>query len=271
MKNPKRILALLAVILLLAVCAMPMVFAFGKGENAGNLFRLSIGLVIAVPVLAYICMMAVKLWGNKREKDEGMIKNVIFDVGNVLLSYDWEDYLASFGFSQEVYEKIADATFRSQTWVQRDKGDFDEETYRREFVENAPEYEKEILEVIEGSWKCLSLKEYAVSWVKYLRSQGYHLYVLSNYCAYILEKTEKIMGFLPYMDGVVFSCREKQIKPYPEIYNTLLDRYHLKSGECVFLDDTLANCTGAQDLGIRAIHFTSFEQAVRELESIGVK
>ena len=79
------------------------------------------------------------------------------------------------------------------------------------------------------------------------------------------------MSFLKYMDGVVFSCEAKQVKPEPEIYKTILKKYNLKPEKTVFIDDRKENCEGAEKAGIRAIQFQSFKQAAAELEKLGIK
>ena len=117
----------------------------------------------------------------------------------------------------------------------------------------------------------MHLYDYAETWVKYLKNQGYHLYVLSNYGTYMLERTKKDMPFLKYMDGVVFSCDVQQIKPEVDIYETLLKRYDLKPEKAVFMDDRAINCEGARKAGIRTIQFENLKQAAKELEELGVK
>ena len=79
------------------------------------------------------------------------------------------------------------------------------------------------------------------------------------------------MSFLKNMDGIIFSCEVKQIKPEPEIYKTVLGRYNLEPSETVFLDDRAENCEAARKLGIHAIQFKNFKQAAGELEKLGVK
>ena len=101
--------------------------------------------------------------------------------------------------------------------------------------------------------------------------KGYHIYILSNYSTYMLEKTQDELTFLKYVDGAIFSCQVKQIKPEPAIYQTLLNRYHLDPEKSVFLDDRAENCEGARKEGIHAIQFESFKQAAAELEKLGVK
>lgn len=199
------------------------------------------------------------------------VENIIFDVGNVLMEYGWEPYLKSFGFSEEKYEKIADAVFRSKVWNEQDRGLLPEEEYVNQYVALAPEYEKEIREVMEHTPECMSVYDYADTWVKYLKEKGYHLYVLSNYGSYMLNKNREQMSFLKYMDGVVFSCEVKQVKPEQEIYKTILKKYNLKPEKTVFIDDRKDNCEGAEKAGIRAIQFKSFKQAAAELEKLGVK
>ncbi len=64
-----------------------------------------------------------------------------------------------------------------------------------------------------------------------LKSQGYHLYILSNYSQFMLDQTRPgKMPFLKNMDGVIFSCEVQQIKPEADIYETLLSRFGLKTG-----------------------------------------
>ena len=274
MKNWKRAAAIGGVVLLLLVFCLPMVFAFGDSEGSQAAFRGALAAAILVPVMAYIFLLGFKFFGRKKtvqETEERMIENIIFDVGKVLVEFDWEGYLKSFGFSEDKYEKIADATFRNQIWNERDRGLYDEEEYVRQFCAEAPEYEADIREVMRRSPETIHAFDYAETWVKYLKNQGYRLYILSNYSNYMLERNKDEMGFLKYMDGVVFSCQVQELKPEREIYQKLLDMYDLKPEKSVFLDDRKENCEGAQALGIHTIQFRDLKQAALELEKLGVK
>lgn len=271
MKNWKRLLAGAGVILMLLAFCLPMIFAFGKGESSDSLFLGAIGIAFIVPILIYMFMMAYRIFGRKEKTMNRDVENIIFDVGNVLMEYGWEPYLKSFGFPKEKYEKIADAIFRSKVWNEQDRGLLPEEEYISQYVALAPEYEKEIREVMKRSPECMSVYDYADTWVKYLKEKGCHLYVLSNYGSYMLNRNREQMSFLKYMDGVVFSCEVKQVKPEPEIYKTILKKYNLKPEKTVFIDDRKENCEGAEKAGIRAIQFQSFKQAAAELEKLGIK
>ena len=274
MKNWKRAAAIAGVIVLLGVFCLPMVFAFGTGGDSENAFRGALAAAIMVPIMAYILLLGYRFFGRKKpgkEEENRMIDNIIFDVGQVLMQFDWEGYLKGFGFSPEKYEKIADATFRSSVWDERDRGLYEEEEYLRQFVALAPEYETDIREIIRRSYDTISLFPYAETWVKYLKQQGYHLYILSNYSQYMLDHTKQKMAFLKYMYGVVFSCEVQELKPEAAMYQKILSLYGLKAHRSVFIDDRKVNCEGAEALGIRTILFKSMKQAAEELKKLGVE
>lgn len=274
MKNNKKkqIGAWIAIIVLLLAACMPMFFAFGKGENAGNYFRAAIGVAIIVPVLAYAMWMVYRILDRDKKKERNsVVENIIFDVGKVLVKFEWEAYLDSFGFTPEKRDKIAKAVFLSDTWNERDRGSYEEEYYVNQMVKAAPDCEAEIRAVMKDSGKTIEKMEYADTWVRYLKDKGYKVYILSNYGNETMRMTKQKLTFLKYVDGAVFSCDVKQIKPEPEIYRTLIERYHLEPEKSVFLDDRKENCEAARKQGIHAIQFESFKQAAAELEKLGVK
>lgn len=274
MKKFKRYAALAAVVLLLIVFCLPMVFAFGTGEKYEAYFRAAFGAAILVPVLLYAMILVYKVLSKKNrqnDQENRAMENIIFDVGQVLVKFDWETYLKSYHFPEEKYEKLADVIFRSNIWNERDRSLLDEEEYINQMEHAAPEYEAEIRMVMKNSAKTISKLDYSETWVKYLKEQGYHLYILSNYSTAMLKQTRSMMSFLKYMDGVVFSCDVKQIKPEADIYRTLLNRYSLDPKKTIFIDDREENCAAARKEGIHAICFKSFKQAAAELEKLGVK
>lgn len=263
--------AILGIIILLAAAVMPMVFAFGKGEAAAGMFRASLAVAVMLPVLAYGMFLVYRLLKKKGETPSGTYRNIVFDVGQVLMRFDWEGYLDSYGFPEEKRDAIARSVFLSPIWGERDRGAFSEEEYIKQFVNLAPELENEIRKVVEDSDQSLTQMDYAQAWTAYLKSKGYRLYVLSNYGKVSLDKTRGKMNFLKNMDGAVFSCDVKVIKPEPEIYRILLDRYSLDPAQTVFLDDSEKNCAAARKLGITAIHFKNLQQAEEELRKLGIE
>lgn len=272
MKKWKKYAALMGAAVILIIFCLPLWFAL-KADFSINLFMASLFAVLFVAVMGYVIWMLFKML-NKKEQDEpgnGRIRNIIFDVGNVLVDFEWQDYLKNFGFPTEEYAVIAEKVFKSEIWNERDRGLYTEEEYVSQMIAQAPEYSEDIKKVMAQSGRTIKRFPYAETWIKYLKSKGYHLYILSNYSELILEQTrKKELTFLKDMDGIIFSCEVKQIKPEPDIYQTLLSTYGLNPEESVFLDDRKANCKTAEDLGIHTIVFESFKQATAELEKLGV-
>ena len=264
----KRILALIAVAVLLIVSFLPMIFAFRKGENSRGEFMAVVAVAIFVPIFSYVCLMIARvLKGRGPQRKEG-IRNVVFDVGNVLMLYDWQGFLKSFGYPEEKYNLLADGIFCSSLWNERDKGEKPDEEYIQDFVDSLPGYESEVREILKRSDETMHPVEYSVSWLRFLREQGCRIYILSNYSRYTLDLTKKDMDFLAEADGAVFSCDVHLLKPEPEIYRYLLEKYNLKAEECVFIDDRQENCDTAEAEGMHSIHFVNFPQAAKELEKM---
>lgn len=199
-----------------------------------------------------------------------MITTIIFDIGNVLADFTWREHYASFGYDDEMVERIGRATVMNPTWNENDRGVMKAEDIIKEFVATDPEIEEDIRKVLKDVRTMVSRNDYAIPWIQDLKGKGYRTLYLSNFsekaetdCAYALD-------FLPYMDGGILSYQEKVIKPMPEIYQLLIDRYSLVPEECVFMDDTQANLVGAEKFGIHTIHFQNQAQAIEELRRLGV-
>lgn len=281
MKRFKKIAALAGVILLLLVCVLPMVFALGDGEEAEMMFRGAFASVFWLPILLYAMLMVYKFMNRDKnnavhrtvqdESDEPVIKNVVFDIGKVLMSFDWEEFLKEFGFTGEKFDRIAAATILSDVWQERDKGILTEEEYVEQCVALDPEYEDEIRQVMKKTPDCVKLYPYAETWVKYLKKQGYRIYIISNFSQYMMENNVKNMPFRAHADGHVFSYEAHELKPDPIIYQMLLEKYFLNAQECVMIDDRPENCEGARNVGMKAVEFHDFKQAVEDLKKLGVE
>lgn len=195
-----------------------------------------------------------------------MIKTIIFDIGNVLAGFAWKEYFQKFGYSEETLKRIAKATVESSAWGEYDRGALSEDEIMDAFIANDPGIEKELRESLSNIQGMLLKYDYAIPWVKELKQKGYQVLVLSNFASRAYRDCKDVLGFLDYVDGGILSFKEKVIKPQPEIYQLLLDRYGLIPEECVFLDDTKENLTAAEAFGIHTIHFLTREQAAEELE-----
>ena len=199
-----------------------------------------------------------------------MITTIIFDIGNVLADFTWREHFASFGYDDEMVERIGWATVMNPTWNENDRGVMKAEDIIQEFVATDPEIEEDIRKVLKDVRTIVSRNDYAIPWIQDLKSKGYRTLYLSNFSEKAETDCAHALDFLPYMDGGILSYQEKVIKPMPEIYQLLIDRYSLVPEECVFMDDTQANLVGAEKFGIHTIHFQNQAQAIEELRRLGV-
>lgn len=199
-----------------------------------------------------------------------MINTVIFDIGRVLAGYGWEKYLRGIAPEEEAYRAVEQAVFLSPDWEEHDKGLLTEEEEIRDFISNAPKYEKEIRQTYENLGECVWKLDYALPWVQDLKSRGFRVFALSNWPKHIYDQRKDKLDFLDLMDGYILSYQEHVIKPDPAVFRLLLERYRIEPEKAVFIDDTLKNIEAAERLGIHGIHFRSLEQAKEELEKLGV-
>lgn len=200
-----------------------------------------------------------------------VIKNIIFDIGNVLSDFRWRDCLKDKGFDDDMVERIGRASVDSPLWREFDRGEWSEEKLMRAFIANDPEIEKELHLAFDDIRGMVTLRDYAVSWVRGFKERGYKVWYLSNFALKAERQCSDSLAFLPDMDGGILSYREHMVKPDPEIYRLLLNRYALKAVECVFIDDTAVNVEEAKRQGIHGIVFHSREQAEEELRALGVR
>lgn len=200
-----------------------------------------------------------------------MIKNIIFDIGNVLTDFRWRDFLRDKGFDDAMIGRIAKASVENPLWKEFDRGELAGEELMQAFINADPEIEDELHKAYDNIHGMVTIRDYAIPWVQELKAKGYKVWYLSNFS----EKTEiecaDSIAFIPYMDGGILSWKDKLIKPDPKIYQLMLERFKLTADECVFIDDLPENVQGAVNEGIHGIVFESREQVAEELKKLGVE
>ena len=197
-----------------------------------------------------------------------MIRNIVFDIGNVLVDYCWQDHIAHYGFTGEKADRIAHAMMLGPDWKELDRGVLRDEEFRRLLISKAPELEQEILLLMSDLSTLVRRRKGSIPWIQDLKARGYHTYYLSNYGEQVRRDTADSLDFMKEMDGGIMSYEVHQIKPDEKIYRMLLDRYHLKAEESIFLDDTNINVDGAIKVGMQGLRVENQEQAVRDLNAL---
>lgn len=203
-------------------------------------------------------------------KEKTMIKNVVFDIGNVLVNFRWRELMAQLQLSKEAQDRFEDYVFGSKWWHEFDHSTMDEEEVLCHLREDNEEYRDAFELVWENRDKLVEPYEYAVTWIADLQAAGYRVYLLSNYPAtlFSMHAENGSFPFLDMVDGKVVSGYVKMIKPEPDIYEYLVENYGLKASECVFLDDRAENVEGAKQVGMHGIQVHNYEQAKRELDEL---
>ena len=153
-----------------------------------------------------------------------MIRNIVFDIGNVLTDFRWREFLEDKGFDEEMVERIAKASAQTPLWNEIDRGVWDLEELMQAFIAKDPEIEKELRRAYENVTGMVTRREYAIPWIQELKAKGYGVYYLSNFSDKAYVECADALDFLPYTDGGILSYQEKLIKPDPEIYRLLLSR-----------------------------------------------
>ena len=187
-----------------------------------------------------------------------MIKTIIFDIGKVLMDYDFEAFIKKIYPNREIAEGVTSALFGDGRWDEVDRGVLSDCKLRASFVNAAPQWKREILYVYEHIGDGFYPMSYAKDWICELKERGFQVLYLSNYSTHAMASNWKVLDFLPLMDGGVFSCDAKMLKPDREIYEWICQKYNLVPSECVFFDDKKENVDAAAAYGMYAIQFTDY-------------
>ena len=277
MKNLKRLLAVLGSILLASIYILTLVLSLTDHSKAGNMLMASLLGTVIVPILLYAFELVDK-WTHPKDDiiaritpETDKIDTLIFDLGKVLVRYDFRKLLADLKYDEETAQAVADAMFLSPQWTEGDRGVETEEEILQSFIDNNPAYEQEIRQTFEEMGRTISLYSYTKDWMKYLKKRGYKLYILSNFSKPLYDRCQKELKFLELMDGGYMSWQIHCLKPEPEIFQKLLSDFQIDPSKAVFLDDMIDNVAEARAQGLNAIHFTGRKQALKQLLEFGVK
>lgn len=199
-----------------------------------------------------------------------MINTIVFDLGAVLI--DWNPhYLYGEIFKEDEMHHFL-ATVCTPAWNEEQDGGRSLEEATRVLIDRFPEHEENI-RFFYDRWPEMLRGEIpgTVELLKTIRGSGnYKLYALTNWSSETFPIALERFEFLSWFDGIVVSGDEKDRKPFPSFYRTLLNRYSIEPKEALFIDDNLRNVKAAEDLGIHAIHFVNPERLKEQFIAYGV-
>ena len=289
-KPYKRVLAWVGIVLLAGMYLLLLYEALTGSPDTYNVFIGCVAATIAVPILLWLLIWTIgaltgrhtvasldPMTSNKKHDKygnvvpEGEIDTVVFDIGNVLTNFAWEQFLENKGYDRKMVERMGRASVDSKDWVEFDKGDLTTEQICQRFADNDPGIGDELKSAFSDLTDIVTKREEAIPWIKALKAAGYRVLVLSNFSKQALEGCRDAMSFLDYVDGGILSYRDHVVKPDEAIYRLLMERYDLVPEKTVFIDDTPANIKTAKGLGWHGINYMNYDQVVKELHDLGVR
>lgn len=200
------------------------------------------------------------------------IDTIIFDLGGVLIDWNPEYvYKKVFNGDQQKVDWFLNNICTSDWNIEQDAG----RTLSKGteiLVNQFPEHEK-LIHIFYDRWEEMIggvIKETEDVLNNLKRQDKHKLYALTNWSHETFHIPFERYSFFKHFEGIVVSGDEMTRKPFPKIYKTLLDRYHLKPENCVFIDDNYDNILTAEKMGINGIHYKSTEQLLNDLSRYGV-
>ncbi len=199
-----------------------------------------------------------------------MIKNIIFDLGNVLLNFKPREFLLRYTEDLELINDFITKVFGSETWLKLDRGLISMENAKNIFINKYPETKDLLIQWFDHWLEILTPIKTNVEILRELKQIGYKIYVLSNVLKEAFNHVKARHDFFNLLDGRVLSCEEKVLKPEEAIFEILLQRYNLTPKECVFLDDYATNLEPAKKLGMHVVIIRPETNLKAELRRLNV-
>lgn len=187
-----------------------------------------------------------------------MVRNIIFDLGNVLVSFRPARFLEKLEYPSSIRKAILNDIFSSKYWTMLDNGDISTQeaieiiakisTLKRDLIEAVFSQRIDILTPMPSNIKLLPA----------LKKQGLRLFYLSNFPIDLWEqvhsgKRNSEFDFFKFFDGGIISAEVRLSKPDPRFYRMLAEKYCLKPEECFFIDDIPANVLAAENFGMQGL------------------
>ena len=197
-----------------------------------------------------------------------MYKNIIFDYGQVIISFDPYYMTKAYIEDETLCRELCPIIFDRLYWDRLDNGSISDSEVKAEIKKRVSAEHFELCEKVYDNWYYNNpvvpgIREI----IEELKKQGARLYLLSNISIGFSENytsIPEVSDILSLFDGLVFSGPIGMNKPNRDIFEYLLNKYNLKAEDCVFIDDSEKNIKGAAEVGINTILFTGDAEKLKE-------
>jgi len=203
-----------------------------------------------------------------------MIRNIIFDLGNVIVKNPTIDIVKQFFKDEDDVRKFNEYIFKSDFWKMMDLGKISNievaNIIREKKLVNVKDY-TEVEEFLLNWFSKCSVNKEVMKFGKKLKKQGYNIYILSNMAKATFEFFSSKYDFFDIANGTIISANEGIKKPDKKIFEILLNRYSLKPQECLLIDDDdtnktleVANSIGINGRKVKANDLEDIKMLLRE-------
>lgn len=194
------------------------------------------------------------------------MKNIVFDIGNVLVKWSPKDIVATLFPNAPDENLIINTLFNSKIWFDLNLGKLTGKEAVQLYKSKLPSKAKQLDNLMEVMKNSLVPVEGGFELLEKARSSGRHVYALSDNVKEFVVFLKKEYNFFKKLNGAVISAEVGVLKPSPKIYQILLEKYQLIPSETIFLDDVEKNVIGAQKAGMHSVQFTSAKECENILQ-----
>jgi FMN phosphatase YigB (HAD superfamily) len=200
-----------------------------------------------------------------------MIKNIIFDLGNVLLSWNPGEFFERSGHGSEEVRIILKDIFKSTEWSMLDNGDITTSEAIDLIASGSSLKRASICAIFDLRTKVIFPLVKNIKMLPELNKEGFNLYYLSNFPLDFFEEVKKQYDFFKYFNGGIISAEVGCSKPDIRIYKIFLVKYNLTPEECLYIDDIEINVRVAESFGMKGIHLAGTDSLEKKLIESGLR
>lgn len=196
-----------------------------------------------------------------------MIKNIVFDLGGVLIDFKPEKYLEHIGFCEGDINLFTKIVFYGEEWSEYNSSKSNIIQTKQKLIQNYPQYTdkiKQIFNNINLQYILFEIKDTS-NYLKELKDKRYNIYILSDLSIDSYNYLKKLK-FFDYINGGVYSFEIGTTKPNKNNYKVLLEKYKLNPKETIFIDDKLNNIEIANNFGIHGIQFETLDKVKEQVK-----
>jgi putative hydrolase of the HAD superfamily len=201
-------------------------------------------------------------------KQRDPVKNIIFDLGGVILNWDPRSVIARFTEDVDAQDRLYSSIYSHPDWLEYDRGMLSEKDAVAIFAERTGSTHGAIASLLHETMVSLTVKQDSLDLLYELHGQNVNLFCLSNMPAEAYEFVSRRYSFFEIFRGIVISAHLKLIKPDPRIFEHLLRNYGLDPAETLFLDDNQENINAAESLGVYSILFEDAKNCRSRLKKL---